>query len=277
MVEYCHLGSKACDSLSEALSGQPHGTAEWQESLEYFRSRLDQWQGNNIGGDIQATDAISSSRRIRHPCAVLYLRANQLRLLMLRPVLCGSNISLSADEDDQHWNTAVGIACDTVQVVADLESTSDLYYLHQTQYNYFLVTALGVLLLLGLTQDPQLSSPSDILNNAKIGPATHDKAREAAITALGLLNSTMTHSAASKRLWLRAYSMCLRLGVILDDDAALSGCTVSDLCLPKATKGGVDVSNMAFPELGDGLEDLHASWKGFTPNVGWLLPEFQAI
>ncbi|KIW29526.1 uncharacterized protein PV07_05339 [Cladophialophora immunda] len=272
MVEYCHLGSKACDSLSEALCGQPRGTAEWQESFEYFRYRLDQWQRMHIDGDIQAAGDISGSRRIRHPRTVLYLRANQLRLLMLRPVLCGFNNNLSAD--GQHWDTAVGIACDTVQVVADLESTSDLYQAHQTQYNYFLVTALGVLLLLGLAQDPQSSSPSNISNNAQVGPATHDKARKAAITTLGLLRSTMNHSPASKRLWLRAYSMCLRLGVISDDQMDLSAGMVSEFGPPKATNGVVDFSNMVFSEFGSGLEEIQVS---FTPDFGWLLPEFEAI
>ncbi|OAL19585.1 hypothetical protein AYO22_09747 [Fonsecaea multimorphosa] len=265
MVEYCHLGSNACDSLSEALSGQPRGTAEWQESFEYFRYRLDQWQRMHIDGDIHAADEdVSSARRIRHPRTVLYLRANQLRLLMLRPVLCGSNINLSAD--GQHWNTAVGIACDTVQVVANLESTSHLYQPHQTQYNYFLVTALGMLLLLGLAQDP--SSPSNMSNNnAPVGPATHEKACQAAITALGLLKSTMNHSAASKRLWLRAYSMCLRLGVIPDDHNGLSASFVSDFEMPNVAANGIADFNTSFSELGSGM----------TPDFGWLLPEFEGI
>lgn len=275
MVEYCHLGSKACDSLSEALSGEPRGTAEWRESFEYFCYLLDQWQRKNIDGDIHAIENMSSDQRIRHPRTVLYLRANQLRLLMLRPVLCGSNASLGVD--DQHWKTAVGIACDTVQVVADLESTGDLYHRHQTLYNYFLVTALGVLLLLGLAQEPRSTSPPDVLNKAHVGQATHDQAREAATTALSLLKSTMSHSAASKRLWLRAHSMCLRLGVIPGDHVPQPGSTVSVSGWPNAPEGVADFSTTPFPELGDGLQDLHMSWAGLTPDVGWLLPEFPAM
>jgi hypothetical protein len=283
MVEYYNLGSKICDSLSEVLSGQPRGTAEWQESYEYFQYRLAEWQKKHLGGDIQALELLSSSiqTRDRHPRTVLYLRANQLHLLMLRPALCAA---MSGNgETYQHWNTAVDIARDTIQVVADLERTTDLYLAHQTLYNYFLVTALGVLLLLRLSQDPQQSSipPDIILDKAPIGlNATQDKTYESAIiTALSLLKSTISHSVASKRLWLRAYSLCVRLGVITTDHDALSGGRISS-SWPDTTdgSGGVDIPDLlGFPELGNGQEDFHQGWKGIAPNVGWLLPEFQIM
>ncbi|KUJ17021.1 uncharacterized protein LY89DRAFT_646140 [Mollisia scopiformis] len=210
MVEYCRLGARICDSLSNALSGQPRGVAEWKESLDFFQYRLNQWQERHIPQELHFVHENPSVWRIRHIRTLLYLRANHLRLLMMRPVLCCSNLYIVADAPS--WTMAVNIACETTQILIELNTTTDIYQLQETQYNYFLVTALGVLLVV-LARESQ-SSPSKVLQDVQIEQITLNEARKSLSTALDLLQTLAVFSIASRRQSLRASALCYRLGLL---------------------------------------------------------------
>lgn len=262
MIEYCRVGTRICDSLCDALSGQQSGVAEWQESLDFFQYRLNQWQEKRIPKDLQFVYGDTSVRRIRHLRTVLYLRANQLRLLMMRPVLCCSNPHIVADE--QSWTTAVNIACDTTQILVDLNTTTDIYQLQQTQYNYFLVTALGVLLVV-LARESR-PSPSKVLMNAHIEQSTLTKARESLLAALNLLQSLAGFSSASRRQSLRTSSLCFRLGLLpavpSDDPISVSDDLVLGFQFQDPVGGNVDFQDLTLPELDPGSlwVDLDQTW-----------------
>jgi len=210
MIEYCRLGARICDSLSNAISGQPRGVSEWRESLDFFQYRLDQWQEKQIPQELRFVYDGPSVSRIRHIRTLLYLRANHLRLLMMRPVLCCSNLDIVAEAPS--LTMAVNIACETIRILVELNTSTDIYQLQETQYNYFFVTALGVLLVV-LSQKSQLSA-SKVLQDVQIEQTTLEEARSSLSTALDLLQSLAAASSASRRRFLRACALCCRLSLL---------------------------------------------------------------
>lgn len=126
-----------------------------------------------------ATDGPRSLRRLR---ALLYLRANQLRMLIYRPVLhTAAHIVRYTGESE----TVVEIAKDTIRFITRLNETSDIYQLQQVAFNWFLVSALAVLFL-AVAQAPTQFSGS---------------CKEEFYWALELVKGFSTQSYISRRLW----------------------------------------------------------------------------
>ena len=124
----------------------------------------------------------AASRGIRRLRVLLYLRMNQLRILIYRPVL---HSAASIVEDRGHAQTVVDVAKDTVRVLTRLNQMSDIYRTQQITFNYFLVAALAVLFL------AVCHAPTDF----------NRQVRDEFYMALDLINGFSTKSYISKRLW----------------------------------------------------------------------------
>lgn len=124
----------------------------------------------------------TASRGMRRLRVLLYLRMNQLRIVIYRPVL---HSAASIVEDRGHAQTVVDIAKDTVRVLTRLNQMSDIYRTQQITFNYFLVAALAVLFL------AVCHAPSDFGRQV----------RDEFYMALDLINGFSTKSYVSKRLW----------------------------------------------------------------------------
>ncbi|KAJ5795353.1 transcriptional regulator family: Fungal Specific TF [Penicillium paradoxum] len=126
-----------------------------------------------------ATDGPRSLRRLR---ALLYLRANQLRMLIHRPVLhTSAHVTRYPGESE----TVVEIAKDTIRFITNLNDTSDIYQLQQVAFNWFLVSALAALFL-AVAQAPSQFSGS---------------CKEEFYRALQLVKGFSAQSYISRRLW----------------------------------------------------------------------------
>ncbi|KAJ5095207.1 hypothetical protein N7532_007498 [Penicillium argentinense] len=123
-----------------------------------------------------------ASRGMRRLRVLLYLRMNQLRILIYRPVL---HSSASIVEDRGHAQTVVDVAKDTVRVLTRLNQMSDIYRTQQITFNYFLVAALAVLFL------AVCHAPAEF----------NRQVRDEFYMALDLINGFSTKSYVSKRLW----------------------------------------------------------------------------
>ncbi|EPS35020.1 hypothetical protein PDE_09985 [Penicillium oxalicum 114-2] len=126
--------------------------------------------------------ASGQARSVRRLRSLLYLRANQLRMLIYRPVLhTAAHISRYPAESE----TVVEIAKDTIRFITQLNETSDIYQLQQVAFNWFLVSALAVLFL-AVAQAPSPFSSS---------------CKDEFLCALELVKGFSTHSYVSQRLW----------------------------------------------------------------------------
>ncbi|PYI10363.1 fungal-specific transcription factor domain protein [Aspergillus sclerotiicarbonarius CBS 121057] len=124
----------------------------------------------------------SANRGLRRLRVLLYLRMNQLRILIYRPVL---HSAASIAEDKGHAQTVVDVAKDTIRVLTRLNQTSDIYRSQQITFNYFLVAALAVLFLAVCHAPTEFNRP----------------VRDEFYMALQLISGFSTKSYVSKRLW----------------------------------------------------------------------------
>ncbi|KAL4809165.1 fungal-specific transcription factor domain-containing protein [Aspergillus unguis] len=126
--------------------------------------------------------AETANRGLRRLRILLYLRMNQLRILIYRPVL---HSAASIAEDKGHAQTVLDVAKDTIRVLTRLNQTSDIYRTQQVTFNYFLVAALAVLFL------AVCHAPAEF----------NRQVRDEFYSALDLVNGFSTKSYVSKRLW----------------------------------------------------------------------------
>ncbi|PVH71918.1 fungal-specific transcription factor [Cadophora sp. DSE1049] len=127
--------------------------------------------------------APGSQPRTRHRLRVLlYLHSNHLRTLIYRHHLL-SSANIMADTASSR--VVVGIALDTIEVLVDLNNTSDIYERQQSTFNYFLLSALSVILL-AVCHAPALFAT---------------QCRESFIAAVDLVKGFSRRSFASRRLW----------------------------------------------------------------------------
>ncbi|KAJ1716339.1 C6 transcription factor [Aspergillus flavus] len=121
-------------------------------------------------------------RSIRRLRSLLYLRANQLRMLIYRPVLHSAAHIMRYPAESQ---IVVDLAKDTIQFITKLNETSDIYRLQQVTFNWFLVSALAVIFL-AVSQTPAQFS-------------AHSKVEF--YMALELVKGFSPRSYVSRRLW----------------------------------------------------------------------------
>lgn len=113
---------------------------------------------------------------------ILYLRANQMRIHIYRPVL---HSATSIMQNRQQAQTSVDVAKDTVRVLTHISQTSDIYHTQQALFNPFLTGALAVLFL------AVAHTPAEFADNV----------REEFYMALELVRVLSKGSPISNRLW----------------------------------------------------------------------------
>ncbi|KAK1994612.1 fungal-specific transcription factor domain-containing protein [Colletotrichum falcatum] len=162
--------------------------------------------------------AIPEDLRLRHPRlglapraqprgihrlrTLLYLRGNQMRMLIHRHHVL-STASIRADA--QSARLATEIALDSIQVLVHLNDTSDIYARQQNAFNYFLMSAL-VVILLAVCHAPGVFT---------------EPCKEPFSKAVQLVKGFSRHGHASRRLWrtIRALLPSVRsLGLRTDQD-----------------------------------------------------------
>lgn len=182
MIVYSRIGSKVWKSVCSFLP-TPSPTLNL-EDIGYLDYQILQWQ-KSIPAELQLPTASAppeSSRAIHRLQILLYLRANQMRILIYRPVLHSAS---SIQEHPSYASTVVELAKDTIRALTHLNQTSDIYRAQQVCFNYFLISALAVIFLASCHAPVQFSALS----------------RDEFYMALDLVKGFSTKSFVSKRLW----------------------------------------------------------------------------
>lgn len=182
MIAYSRIGSKVWKTIcSFSSSVAPSLNVE---EIGYLDYKILQWQ-KSIPPELQlptASQPQTSSRAIHRLQILLYLRNNQMRILIYRPVLHSAS---SIQEHLNYANTVVELAKDTVRALTHLNQTSDIYRAQQVCFNYFLISALAVIFLASC-HAPIHFSPL---------------CRDEFYMALDLVKGFSNKSFVSKRLW----------------------------------------------------------------------------
>jgi hypothetical protein len=191
MIQYSTIASKVWRSIVSITSPSTGGNIN-AEDMGYLDYQVIQWH-RNIPVHLRfehpsQVDRLSTpigpprSRAASRLRALLYIRANQMRILIYRPVLHSATSIMQHREQAQ---TVVDVAKDTIRVLTHINQTSDLYRTQQVLFNAFLTSALAVLFL------AVAHTPAEFAENV----------REEFYMALELVRGFSKGSWISKRLW----------------------------------------------------------------------------
>jgi hypothetical protein len=211
MIEYSSIGGQACHLLLNIESKGSPIYPNWQERFAFFQYRLDQWE-QHIATDFQLAHESEGNGQARQLLrTIFHLRANHLRILVSRAFLWANLPTVSPPNI---WAISVQNAANTIQILADLDTSTKIYRFQQTQFICFLASALGMLLLT-ITQNSSSRHVSPSSNNQSIPVplATVFKAGESVTAAVNLLQSQAEFSIHSRCLWERVRGLACRLNL----------------------------------------------------------------
>lgn len=121
-------------------------------------------------------------RGVRRLRLLMYLRKNQARISIYRPIL---HSATSIMENRHYAQNVIDVAKDTINILTGVNQISDIYKTQQILYNYFLVQALAVLFL-----------------SVAHAPAVFcSQTRQEFYAAIEIVKGFSTKSHVSKRLW----------------------------------------------------------------------------
>lgn len=191
MISYSAIGSKVWKSVASTSDTSDTSAKINKEDISFLDFQVLNWH-RNIPSPLKFTHpdshpsqqpTLDSPPRALHRLQILlYLRANQMRILIYRPVLHTATTILSS-LDFAH--TVVKVAKDTIRILTHINLTSDIYTSQQTMFNYFLISALAVLFLAVAHAPAEFSAT----------------ARDEFYMALDLVRGLSARSVVSKRLW----------------------------------------------------------------------------
>ncbi|KAK5120941.1 hypothetical protein LTR85_005725 [Meristemomyces frigidus] len=150
MIQYAAIGSKVWRINSPSTGAGQIDT----EEMNYLDYQVIQWHRQipvhlrfehpSQAGRLSTPIGPPPSRAGHRLRILLYLRANQMRILIYRPVLHSATSIMQHREQAQ---TVIDVAKDTIRVLTHINQTTDLYRSHQVLFNAFITSALAVLFL----------------------------------------------------------------------------------------------------------------------------------
>lgn len=184
MISYSRISSNVWCSVSNIQGSRSEIK---KDNIGYLDYQILQWQKSipealrfYPSESVELTVPNRGQRRLQ---VLLYLRCNQMRILIYRPVLH----SATSIMDNRHYAQAVvEVAKDTIRILTCLNQTTDIYRSQQICFNYFLISALAVLFL--------AVSHAPLEFNRQV--------RDEFYMALDLVKGFSTRSYISTRLWM---------------------------------------------------------------------------
>ncbi|KAI2638430.1 fungal-specific transcription factor domain-containing protein [Xylaria nigripes] len=184
LIDYGRLCSKVWDALPPY--GSPTTTIPLDQ-VQYLEFLVRNWR-DSIPAHLQfhhpslGLAPCNQPRILRRLCFMLYLRGNHLRILVHRHHVLSPSL---VQADLRSARLVVDIAKDSIQVLVHLAETSDIYARQQASFNYFLLSALAVIL-------------SAVCNAPK---TFSESCHESFSSAVELVRNFSYDSLASRRLW----------------------------------------------------------------------------
>ncbi|KAF2832950.1 hypothetical protein CC86DRAFT_364946 [Ophiobolus disseminans] len=183
MIAYSIIGSKVWKSVADVASQEKINKDDISfldfQVLNWHRHIPESLKFVHPDSGRQVDPPVRSIHRLQ---VVLYLRANQMRILIYRPVL---HTATTIMENLDFAHVVVKVAKDTIRILTFINQTSDIYRSQQTMFNYFLISALAVLFLAVAHAPAEFSQQS----------------RDEFYMALELVRGLSSDSYVSKRLW----------------------------------------------------------------------------
>ncbi|CZR39267.1 uncharacterized protein FPRO_05541 [Fusarium proliferatum ET1] len=156
MISFCGIASDVRSFFNGTLASRLQDSSSTQDYLQF---RVLQWQQNlpqrlQFRGIDDKFDMATEKRGDYKLRLILYLRANQMRTIILRKAASRFG---SHNIDTSNFQVMIQVARDSIQVLARLARETDIYHAQHKTFNHFLETALSSLLLVTCYASPDQS------------------------------------------------------------------------------------------------------------------------
>lgn len=154
MTSYCAISSKIVNATASLPVNEDFYN---EEQFEFVNYQIDRWQRSALD-DIQPGLSAEASIIGDPPNLIrimLYLRANQLRILLLRPLFFSE---APVKPDQSQLSAGVETAVSIISLLTELDARTDIYSRLHPFFSHFLSSAAS-LLLLNITYSGVASSP----------------------------------------------------------------------------------------------------------------------
>lgn len=143
MASYCPISTKIVSATSKIrLNPQIYE----EEQFQFLNFQIDRWQQTVLDGiviDPSAGHDILNDN-FDSVGTLLYLRANQLRILLLRPLFFSEG---TAKPDKAKVSSSLQVAIRTISVLHHLNAATDNYCKQHPFFSHFLTSAVSLILL----------------------------------------------------------------------------------------------------------------------------------
>ncbi|RAH47496.1 fungal specific transcription factor domain-containing protein [Aspergillus brunneoviolaceus CBS 621.78] len=163
MMSYCVISSK----IVNATAGLPVNPDLYEEEqFQFINYQIDRWQQSAIAKLQSLSSPVpsvssNSDKASDFIQTMLSLRANQLRILMLRPLFFQDS---PVKPSQAHISQAIDTAVETITILKQLDGQTDLYRRLHALFSQFIASAAALILLSIIYT---YSGPLD--NTSKIG------------------------------------------------------------------------------------------------------------
>ena len=195
MIKYSKIAAKVWKSVTAMDPLKTSSTPFSEEEAKYLDFSVQNWYKSipdNLryvhplasGMDAREADRrnMSGGRGLYRLRCLLYLRQNQMRIIIYRPVLHSAQ---AINDNMSSAQTIVDIAKDTIRILTHINRESDIYRTQQMTWNHFLLSALAPLVL-AVCHAPQQFT---------------DTCKDEFSMALDLVRGLSADSYVSKKLW----------------------------------------------------------------------------
>ncbi|KAL5608583.1 hypothetical protein FOVSG1_003264 [Fusarium oxysporum f. sp. vasinfectum] len=203
MVSFCGIASDVRSFFFGTMAPRLQDSGSTQDYLQF---RVIQWQQNlprrlQFHGIDDKFNVATEKRGDYKLRLMLYLRANQMRTIILRKAASRFG---SHNIDTSNFQVMIQVARDSIQVLARLAKETDIYHAQHKTFNHFLETALSSLLLATCYASPDQSKAClpDVITATQL---IHRLARESLITRR-LRNKLQTIRKATDELRTQRYT-----------------------------------------------------------------------
>ncbi|KAJ4856772.1 fungal specific transcription factor domain-containing protein [Trichoderma breve] len=196
MLSYGLLSPVHWDRVQRKIAG---AICSDEDSFRFLTSEVEQWRGSSLNGMkfihpiIQDDPNISWKTRSVIP-TLLHLRANQLQHLLFQQLLISNpNLAISTSFAEPSLETAN----DTIEILCDINESSDLYRKQLPVFRHFLASSISVILMT-ITHKTQIetTSSSDVRQQF-----LSNKTSDIITRAVQLATAYADSSGISRQLW----------------------------------------------------------------------------
>jgi hypothetical protein len=206
MASYCAISTK----IVSATSKMPVSTQVYEaEQFQFLNYQIDRWQQSALESLVGPPGLHMIEREPPDSVrTLLYLRANQMRILLLRPLFFSESV---VKPDQEKVSASLQIAIRTISAIRDLNATTESYRKQHPFFSHFLTSATSLILLIityrghpnNASEGPPICLTQDVCNPLK-----------EALDLSSAYSSSSNSSAQLHRRLLSIVGLLSRLGIL---------------------------------------------------------------